>query len=249
MNTEEIMDSITSPYAIELEEHYGAHNYKSVPVVLSKGKGVFVWDVEGKRYFDFLSGYSALNQGHCHPKIINALIEQAGRMTLSSRAFHNDAFGEYAEFVTNYFGYDKVLPMNTGAEAVETAIKLCRKWGYMKKGIAENEVKIIFCENNFHGRTTTIISASTDPDARVGFGPFTAGIIIVPYNNTAALAEALKIPGVAGFIVEPIQGEAGVVVPDNGYLAKCFELCKTANVLFIADEVQTGIGRTGRLLA
>lgn len=249
MKTEDIMERISSGYAMELEDRYGAHNYKSVPVVLSKGKGVFVWDVEGKRYFDFLSGYSALNQGHCHPKIIGALLEQAGRMTLSSRAFHNDAFGEYAEFVTKYFGYDKVLPMNTGAEAVETAIKLCRKWAYVKKGIAENEAKIVFCENNFHGRTTTIISASTDPDARVGFGPFTGGIIIVPYNDTAALAEALKTPGVAGFIVEPIQGEAGVVVPDEGYIAKCFELCKAANVLFIADEVQTGIGRTGRMLA
>jgi len=249
MKTEEIMERITSDYAMELEERYGAHNYKSVPVVLSRGKGVFVWDLEGKQYFDFLSGYSALNQGHCHPKIINTLIEQAQRMTLSSRAFHNDAFGEYAEFVTKYFGYDKVLPMNTGAEAVETAIKFCRKWAYVKKGIAENEARIIFCENNFHGRTTTIISASTDPDARVGFGPFTTGIIIVPYNDTEALAAALKTPGVAGFIVEPIQGEAGVVVPDEGYIAKSFELCKAANVLFIADEVQTGIGRTGRMLA
>jgi len=249
MKTEEVMERITSEYAMELEEQYGAHNYKSVPVVLSKGKGVFVWDLEGKRYFDFLSGYSALNQGHCHPKIISALIEQAQKLTLSSRAFHSDAFGEYAEYVTKYFDYDKVLPMNTGAEAVETAIKLCRKWAYVKKGIAENEAKIIFCENNFHGRTTTIISASTDPDARTGFGPFTPGIIIIPYNDTEALTTALKTPGVAGFIVEPIQGEAGVVVPDDGYLAKCFKLCKAANVLFIADEVQTGIARTGKMLA
>ena len=249
MKTEEMMDTISSQDLMGLEDKYAAHNYKSIPVVLSKGKGVFVWDVEGKRYFDFLSGYSALNQGHGHPKIIAALIEQANKMTLSSRAFHNDAFGEYAEFVTKYFGYDKVLPMNTGAEAVETAIKLCRKWAYEKKGVKANEAKIIFCEGNFHGRTSTIISASTDPDARNGFGPFMPGIITIPYNNTAALEEALKTPGVAGFIVEPIQGEAGVIVPDDGYIAKCFELCKAANVLFIADEVQTGIARTGKMLA
>src|ERR1035437_3540370 len=209
----------TSQKAIELENRYGAHNYHPLDVVLDRGEGVFVWDVDGKKYFDFLSAYSAVNQGHCHPRIINTLIEQAKKLTLTSRAFYNSQLGQYEEFVTQYFGYDKVLPMNTGAEAVETAIKLCRKWAYVKKGIAENEAKIIFCENNFHGRTTTIISASTDPDARVGFGPFTGGIIIVPYNDSVALAEALKTPGVAGFIVEPIQGEAGVVVPDEGYIA------------------------------
>ncbi len=249
MNTEELMEHITSLGAMELEEKYGAHNYHPIPVVLSRGKGIYVWDVEGKRYFDFLSGYSALNQGHCHPKIIGALMEQAQKMTLSSRAFHNEVFVEYAEFVTKYFGYDKVLPMNTGAEGVETAIKLCRKWAYQKKGIEPNEAKIIVCEGNFHGRTSTIISFSSDPDARTGFGPFATGFVSIPYNDLDALANALKDPNVAGFLVEPIQGEAGVIVPDDGYLSKAFELCKAANVLFIGDEVQTGIARTGRMLA
>lgn len=234
---------------IYLEEKYGAHNYQPIPVALDRGEGVFVWDITGRRYYDFLSSYSALNQGHCHPKIISALTAQAQKLTLTSRAFYNSSLGEYEKFITEYFSYDKVLPMNTGAEGVETALKLARKWGYEKKCVKKNHAKIIVCEGNFHGRTITIISASTDPDAKNNFGPYTPGIIIIPYNNTTALADALKDPDVVGFLVEPIQGEAGVIVPNQGYLSKCYELCKTANVLFIADEVQTGIARTGKLLA
>jgi ornithine--oxo-acid transaminase len=234
---------------INREDLYGAHNYHPLPVVLERGEGPFVWDVEGKRYFDFLSAYSAVNQGHCHPGIIRALTEQATRLTLTSRAFYNSVLGEYEEYITKYFGYDKVLPMNSGAEADETALKLCRKWAYKKKGIKENRAKIIACEGNFHGRTITIISMSTDPDARNHYGPFTPGFIIIPYNDIKALEEALKDPDVAGFLVEPIQGEAGVFVPDEGYLKKSYELCKANNVLFIADEVQTGLARTGKMLA
>jgi ornithine--oxo-acid transaminase len=219
-------------------------------VVLERGEGVYVWDVEGKRYFDFLSAYSAVNQGHCHPKIINALIEQAQKLTLTSRAFYNSRLGEYEEYVTRYFGYEKALPMNTGAEAVETAIKLCRKWSYEKKGLADNTAQIVVCENNFHGRTTTIVSFSIDPEARNHYGPFTPGFIVIPYNDADALEKALQENAhIAGFLVEPIQGEAGVYVPDEGYLRKCFELCRKHKVLFIADEVQTGIARTGKLLA
>ena len=233
---------------IEREDKYGAHNYHPLPVVLEEGKGVYVWDVEGKRYFDFLSAYSAVNQGHCHPKIVKAMRKQAKKLTLTSRAFYNSVLGEYEEFVTKYFGYDKVLPMNSGAEADETALKLCRKWAYMKKGIAENQAKIIVCENNFHGRTITIVSMSTDPDSFGGFGPFTPGFIKIPYNDLKALEKALEDPTVAGFLVEPIQGEAGVFVPDEGYIRKAYDLCKKKNVLFIADEVQTGLARTGKLL-
>jgi ornithine--oxo-acid transaminase len=231
------------------EDKYGAHNYHPLPVVLEKGEGVYVWDVEGKKYFDFLSAYSAVNQGHCHPKIVNAMIEQAKKLTLTSRAFYNNVLGEYEEYITKFFGYDKVLPMNTGAEADETAIKLCRKWGYQKKGVKDGEAKIIVCEDNFHGRTTTIISMSTDPDARAEYGPYTPGFITIPYNNIPALEKALEDKNVVGFLVEPIQGEAGVYVPDEGYLKKASELCKKNNVLFIADEVQTGIARTGKMLA
>ena len=231
------------------EEKFGAHNYHPLPVVLEHGEGVYVWDIEGKRYYDFLSAYSAVNQGHCHPKIVNALIEQSKILTLTSRAFYNNVLGEYEEFITNYFGYDKVLPMNTGAEGDETAIKLCRKWAYQKKGISENEARIIVCEGNFHGRTITAISISSDPEARNEFGPYTPGFITIPYNNIDALEKELKNPNVAGFLVEPIQGEAGVFVPDEGYLKKAYDLCRKNNVLFIADEVQTGIARTGRLLA
>lgn len=238
-----------SQAAIQLEDKYGAHNYNSIPVVLERGEGVFVWDVDGKKYYDFLSAYSAVNQGHCHPRIIKTLTEQANKLTLTSRAFYNDALGEYEKFITNYFGFDKVLPMNTGAEGVETAMKLARKWAYEKKGIAENQAKIIVCEGNFHGRTISIISASTDPESNKNFGPYTPGFVVIPYNDTAALAEALKDKSIAAFLVEPIQGEAGVVVPDEGYLKKCFDLCKSANVLFIADEIQTGIARTGKRLA
>jgi ornithine--oxo-acid transaminase len=234
---------------INREDKYGAHNYHPLPVVLERGEGPFVWDVEGKRYFDFLSAYSAVNQGHCHPKIIKALTDQAKILTLTSRAFYNSVLGEYEEYITKYFKYDKVLPMNSGAEADETALKLCRKWGYKKKGIKENNAKIIACEGNFHGRTITIVSMSTDPDARNDYGPFTPGFIIIPYNDINALEKALKDPDVAGFLVEPIQGEAGVFVPDDGYLKKAYDLCKSKNVLFIADEVQTGIARTGKLLA
>lgn len=234
---------------IQLEDQYGAHNYHPLEVVLSRGEGVYVWDVEGKRYYDFLSAYSAVNQGHCHPKIIGAMIEQAKTLTLTSRAFYNDALGPYEKFITEYFGFDKVLPMNTGAEAVETAIKLCRKWAYEKKGIPENAAQIIVCDGNFHGRTTTIVSFSSDPDANKNFGPFTPGFIRIPYNDTATLEAALKQENVVGFLVEPIQGEAGVYVPDAGYLATARELCSAAGALFIADEVQTGIARTGKLLA
>ena len=234
---------------IKREDKYGAHNYHPLPVVLERGEGPFVWDVEGKRYFDFLSAYSAVNQGHCHPRIIKALTDQASQLTLTSRAFYNSVLGEYEEYITKYFKYDKVLPMNSGAEADETALKLCRKWAYKKKGIKENNAKIIACEGNFHGRTISIISMSTDPDARNDYGPFTPGFIIIPYNDLNALENALKDPDVAGFLVEPIQGEAGVYVPDKGYLKKAYELCSSKNVLFIADEVQTGIARTGKLLA
>lgn len=234
---------------IEREEKYNAHNYHPLPVMLTKGKGVYVWDVEGKKYFDFLSGYSAINQGHCHPKIIDALVEQASILTLTSRAFHSNLLGEYAEFITQFFGYDKVLPMNSGVEAVETAIKLARRWGYDKKGIPVNEAKIIVCSENFHGRTVNVISFSTDESSKIGFGPFISGYETIEYNNVQALATALKDKNVCGFLVEPIQGEAGVVVPDEGYLATCFEMCKAANVLFIVDEIQTGLARTGKMLA
>ena len=235
---------------IEQEDKYGAHNYHPLPVVLSKGQGCYLWDVDGKKYFDFLSAYSAVNQGHCHPKIVEALKDQAETLCLTSRAFYNDTLGPYEEFINNYFGYDKVLPMNTGAEGVETALKLARKWGYQKKGIRENEAIIIACEGNFHGRTITIVSISTDPDARADYGPYTPGIEVIPYNDTEALSSFLEEKGekVAGFLVEPIQGEAGVFVPDDGYLKSCYDLCKKHNVLFIADEVQTGIARTGKLL-
>jgi ornithine--oxo-acid transaminase len=234
---------------ISREDKYGAHNYHPLPVVLERGEGPFVWDVEGKRYYDFLSAYSAVNQGHCHPKIIKALTDQAKKLTLTSRAFYNSVLGEYEEYITKYFGYDKVLPMNTGAEADETALKLCRKWGYLKKGIPLDQAKIIVCEGNFHGRTITIVSMSTDPDARKDYGPFTPGFITIPYNDLNALGKALEDPNVAGFLVEPIQGEAGVFVPDEGYISKAYAMCKGKNVLFIADEVQTGIARTGKLLA
>jgi len=239
----------TTEEHIALEDKYGAHNYHPLPVVLSKGEGVFVWDVEGKKYYDFLSAYSAVNQGHCHPKIVEALKKQADVLTLTSRAFHNDTLGGYEKYITDYFGFDKVLPMNTGAEAVETALKLCRKWSYQKKGLDPETAKIIVCNGNFHGRTTTIISFSNDPDARAEFGPYTPGFINVPYNDLDALKEALKDSTIAGFMVEPIQGEAGVFVPDEGYLKEAYNLCAAANVLFIADEVQTGIARTGELLA
>lgn len=234
---------------IKMEGKYGAHNYHPLPVVLSKGEGVYAWDVEGKKYYDFLSAYSALNQGHCHPHIIKALKEQAEKLTLTSRAFYNDALGPFEKFASEFFGYDKLLAMNSGAEAVETGLKLCRKWGYKKKGIPENKAKIIVCENNFHGRTITIISFSVDPDAKKDYGPYTPGFEIIPYNDLSALEKALEDENVAGFMVEPIQGEAGVMVPDDGYLSKAYEICKSKNVLFIADEVQTGIGRTGKLLA
>jgi ornithine--oxo-acid transaminase len=236
-------------YFIGLEAQYGAHNYHPLPVVLNRGDGVHLYDVEGKEYFDFLSGYSAVNQGHCHPRIVAALVEQASRLTLTSRAFYNDQLGEYEAYVTKLFGYDKVLAMNTGVEAVETALKLARRWGYMVKGIAENEAKIIVCESNFHGRTLNVISFSTDPDARRAFGPYMPGYVVIPYNDIAALEAALQDPSVAAFLVEPIQGEAGVVVPDAGYLSNVRELCTAANVLMIADEIQTGLCRTGKMLA
>ena len=244
-----VLEKMSSKEAIALEEKYGAQNYHPLPVVLSKGEGVFVWDLEGNKYYDFLSAYSAVNQGHCHPKIINALKVQAEKLTLTSRAFYNDMLGKYEKYVTEYFGFDKVLPMNTGAEAVETAIKLARKWGYEKKGIPTNQAKIIVCHNNFHGRTVTIISASNDPIATENFGPFTPGMVSIRYNDLNALKEALKDENVAAFLVEPIQGEAGVFVPDDNYISEAYKLCKSKNVLFIADEVQTGIARTGRLLA
>jgi len=245
-----VLDKINTENAIALEDKYGAHNYHPLPVVLSRGEGAYVWDAEGKRYYDFLSAYSAVNQGHCHPKIVNALVNQAQTLALTSRAFYNDQLGRYEEYVTKFFGFDKVLPMNTGAEAVETAIKLCRKWAYEKKGIAEHEAKIIVCEGNFHGRTTTIISFSNDENARKNFGPYTAGFISIPYDDIAALEHVLKTEtNIAGLLVEPIQGEAGVYVPADGYLAQAKTLCEQNNVLFIADEVQTGIARTGKLLA
>ncbi len=234
---------------IQREDKFGAHNYHPLPVVLDRGEGVYVWDVEGKRYYDFLSAYSAVNQGHCHPKIVGAMIDQAKKLTLTSRAFYSSPLGEFEEYITRFFGYDKVLPMNSGAEGDETALKLCRKWAYTKKGIPENEAKIIVCEGNFHGRTITIISMSTDPDSYKGFGPYTPGFVTIPYNDTDALAKALEDPNVAGFLVEPIQGEAGVYVPDDGFLSKAYDLCKAKNVLFIADEVQTGLARTGKMLA
>ncbi|HNW74481.1 MAG TPA: ornithine--oxo-acid transaminase [Bacteroidales bacterium] len=239
----------TSQMAMDLEDQYGAHNYHPLPVVLTKGKGVYMWDVEGKQYFDFLSAYSAVNQGHCHPKITAALIEQVQTLELTSRAFYNNVLGVYEKFITEYFGYQRVLPMNTGAEGDETALKVTRKWAYTVKGIPANQAKIICCENNFHGRTISVISMSTDPEARDGFGPYTPGFITIPYNDLPALEKALQDPNVAGFLVEPIQGEAGVYVPDEGYLKKAYDLCKAKNVLFIADEVQTGIARTGKLLA
>ena len=242
-------EQLTSKDAIALENKYGAHNYHPLPVVLSRGEGVYVWDVEGKRYYDFLSAYSAVNQGHCHPKIIGALKEQADNLTLTSRAFYNDQLGLYEKYITAYFGFEKVLPMNTGAEAVETAIKIARKWGYEIKGIPANKARIIVCQNNFHGRTITIISASNDPVATGNFGPFTPGIISIPYNNLEALQDALNDEHVAAFIVEPIQGEAGVNVPDDNYIKAAWKLCKKQQVLFIADEIQTGIARTGKLLA
>jgi len=240
---------MTSHDFIQKEEKYGAHNYHPLPVVLSRGEGIYVWDVEGKRYFDFLSAYSAVNQGHCHAKILAALIAQSKQLALTSRAFYNNCLGEFEEYITKYFGYDKVLPMNTGAEGDETALKLCRKWAYEKKGIPENKAKIIVCEGNFHGRTITIISMSTDPDSYKGFGPYTPGFVVVPYNDVNALKKELEDPNVAGFLVEPIQGEAGVYVPDDGYLKIAYDLCKKKNVLFIADEVQTGLCRTGKMLA
>jgi ornithine--oxo-acid transaminase len=236
-------------YFIDLEHHYGAHNYHPLPVVLEKGEGVFVWDVEGKKYFDFLSAYSAVNQGHCHPKIVKALIGQVSKITLTSRAFHNNLLGEYEKYITDFFGYDKVLPMNTGVEGGETAVKLARKWGYTKKGIAENQAKIVFVEGNFWGRTLGAISSSTDPSSTDGFGPFMPGYELIPYNNIEALEKALQDKNVAAFMFEPIQGEAGVVVPDAGYLTKVRELCSKYNVLMIADEVQTGLCRTGKMLA
>lgn len=240
MNSKDYMDR---------ESKFGAHNYHPLPVVLEKGKGIFMWDTDGKRYFDFLSAYSAINQGHCHPKIIKAMTDQAQKLTLTSRAFYNDVLGEWEEYITKLFKYDKVLPMNSGAEADETALKLCRRWGYDKKGIPENQAKIIVCEGNFHGRTITIISMSSDPDSYKGFGPFTPGFKVIPYNDIEGLERELADPNVAGFLVEPIQGEAGVYVPEDGYLKKAAEICKKNNVLFIADEVQTGIARTGKMLA
>lgn len=245
----ETMEKLSSEQLMQLEDQYGAHNYHPLPVVLERGEGVYVWDVEGKRYYDFLSAYSAVNQGHCHPKIVGALTAQASKLTLTSRAFFNDSLGIYEEFITKFFGFDKVLPMNTGAEAVETALKICRKWGYEVKGVEENAGKIIVCENNFHGRTTTIISFSNDPDARKNFGPYTPGFVKIEYDNIAALEAALEDPTVIGFMAEPIQGEAGVYVPSEGYLTEAKKLCQSKNVLFIADEVQTGIARTGKLLA
>ncbi|UNZ00482.1 ornithine--oxo-acid transaminase [Zhouia spongiae] len=245
-----VMEKLTSQDAIALENQYGAHNYHPLPVVLSRGEGVFMWDVEGKKYYDFLSAYSAVNQGHCNPRIVGAMVKQAQKLTLTSRAFHNDVLGKFEKYASEYFGFDKLLPMNTGAEGVETAIKICRKWAYEKKGIPEHEAKIVVCENNFHGRTTTIISFSNDEDARKNFGPYTPGFVKIPYNDIEALKAALENEdNIAGFLVEPIQGEAGVNVPSEGYLTRAKELCSENEVLFIADEIQTGIARTGKLLA
>ena len=243
------MKKMTEQEYMDREAKYGAHNYHPLPVVLEKGEGIYVWDVNGKRYFDFLSAYSAVNQGHCHPKIVEAMTEQAKKLALTSRAFYNNVLGEWEEYITKYFGYDKVLPMNSGAEADETALKLCRRWGYDVKGIPADQAKIIVCDNNFHGRTITIITLSNDPSSYAGFGPFTPGFVRIPYDDIPALEEALKDPNVAGFLLEPIQGEAGVYVPHEGYLKKAYDLCKAHNVLFMADEVQTGIARTGRMLA
>jgi ornithine--oxo-acid transaminase len=248
-NIETLQKASSSAEAMQWEQEYGAHNYHPLPVVLSRGEGVYLWDVEGKRYYDFLSAYSAVNQGHCHPDIINALKEQASVLTLTSRAFYNDVLGVYEKYITNYFGFEKVLPMNTGAEAVETALKICRKWGYQKKGIPEGEAIIIVCRQNFHGRTTSIVSFSSDEGSRKGFGPFAPGFLSIDYNDITALEDALKNKNVAGFLVEPIQGEAGVIVPDDDYLKKALELCRNKNVLFLADEIQTGIARTGSMLA
>ena len=234
---------------INRELHYGAHNYHPLPVVLNRGEGVYLWDVEGKRYFDFLSGYSALSQGHCHPKIVEALKKQADVLTLTSRAFYCDLLGEFMEKATKFFGYDKLLPMNTGAEGVETALKLARRWGYDVKGVPEGKAKIVVCADNFHGRTITIVSMSTDPSSYGGFGPFTEWFVKIPYNDVSALEKVIDDPDIVGFLLEPIQGEAGVVVPDDGYLKACYDICKRHNVLFIADEIQSGIGRSGRLLA
>ncbi|MBL0271225.1 MAG: ornithine--oxo-acid transaminase [Chitinophagaceae bacterium] len=239
----------SAQYYLQLEEQYGAHNYHPIPVVLNRGKGVHVWDVDGKQYYDFLSGYSAVNQGHCHPRLLTALTEQAQELTLTSRAFHSNLLGEYAKYICTLFGYDKVLPMNTGVEAVETGIKLCRRWAYRVKGISENNAQIIVCNGNFHGRTSTVISFSSDPSSKNDFGPYMPGFISIPFNDLNALAKALENKNVAGFLVEPIQGEAGVLVPDDGYLAKAKQLCTDANVLFIADEIQTGLARTGKMLA
>ncbi len=243
------MSIFNSAHFLQLEEKYGAHNYHPLPVVLKEGKGIYLWDVEGKKYMDFLSGYSAVNQGHCHPVILKAFQEQAAKLTLTSRAFYNDALGPFEEYMHQVFGYDKLLPVNTGVEAVETGIKLCRRWAYEKKGVKENKAIIIVCEGNFHGRTTTVISFSSDPSSKKNFGPYMPGFLVIPYNDLSALENALEDPDVAGFLVEPIQGEAGVVIPDEGYLFKAKELCKKANVLFIADEIQTGLGRTGAMLA
>jgi len=243
------MTKLTSQYFIEKEDKFGAHNYHPLPVVLAKGEGVFVWDVEGKKYYDFLAAYSAVNQGHCHPKITRALVEQAQVLALTSRAFYNNVLGEWEEYMTKLFGYDKMLPMNSGAEADETALKLIRKWAYKVKGIPANQAKIVVCDGNFHGRTITIISMSSDPDAYNHYGPYTPGFVNIPYNNIERLEQELKDPNVAGFLVEPIQAEAGVYVPEDGYLKKAADLCKKYNVLFVADEVQTGIGRTGKMLA
>ncbi len=248
MNNTSMLSDLSLHY-LELEEKYGAHNYHPLPVVLSKGKGVSVWDVDGKKYYDFLSGYSAVNQGHCHPVVLQAFLEQAQQLTLTSRAFHSDRLGEYTRYITDYFGYDKVLPMNTGVEGVETAIKLCRKWAYEIKGIEEGKAVIIVCEGNFHGRTTTVISFSSDPSSSKNFGPYAPGFKAIPYNDIPALEAALEDKQVAGFLVEPIQGEAGVLVPDDGYLSRAKALCAAANVLFIADEIQTGLARTGKMLA
>ena len=243
------MKKMTEQEYMDREAQYGAHNYHPLPVVLEKGEGIYVWDVNGKRYFDFLSAYSAVNQGHCHPKIVEAMTEQAKKLALTSRAFYNNVLGEWEEYITKYFGYDKVLPMNSGAEADETALKLCRRWGYDVKGIPADQAKIIVCDNNFHGRTITIVTLSNDPSSYAGFGPFTPGFVRIPYDDIPALEEALKDPNVAGFLLEPIQGEAGVYVPHEGYLKKAYDLCKAHNVLFMADEVQTGIARTGKMLA
>ncbi len=247
MQQQSLASSVSQSY-IDQENKYGAHNYHSMPLVLNRGNGVYVWDVENKKYYDFLSGYSAVNQGHCHPKIIKTLIEQSQKLTLTSRAFHSDALAEFTQFMSEFFGYDKVLPMNSGVEAVETAIKLCRKWGYEVKKIAPGKAKIIVCEGNFHGRTSTVISFSTDPSSKENFGPYMPGFEVITYNDLFALAAALKDENVAGFLVEPIQGEAGVVLPDEQYLSKAREYCTDANVLFIADEIQTGLGRVSMMI-